>query len=373
MRAFSWDQVNAWRLRQHFLLNRADRTQMLDVVSRLGGVHAQVMSAAELALSARVDELSPADVQAALWQDRTLVKTWLFRGTLHLLTARDFPIYVGALSTLRHFRRASWLKYHGVTMEELDALLEGVRACLSDTGITREQLADKLAAHAGNPELRERLLSGWGMLLKPAAFRGDLAFGANEGQNVTFVRPADWIGAWEPVDPQQALGDVLRRFLATYAPATIDEFARWIGMEPADAKKVFKRLGDEIVPVSVEGWEAFALASSANELASVEPVRSVRLLPHFDTYTLAVAKHSDSLLDVRQRARVYRQQGWISPVVLVDGRMVGVWELDKGRSQVSITVTPFAPLDDEARGGIAAEAERLGKFLSVNAVVAYEE
>jgi hypothetical protein len=89
MKSLTWNQVNAWRLAQHGLAPRLQHEAFVEVTSRLYGIHAQVMSAAELALAARTDGLTAQDVQLALWQNHTLVKTWAMRGTLHLLAAGD--------------------------------------------------------------------------------------------------------------------------------------------------------------------------------------------------------------------------------------------------------------------------------------------
>jgi len=102
MVALNWSQVNAWRLSQHHLLPRADRQTLLEVVTRIGGVQAQLMSAAELALWARVEDLLPTDVPDALWHDRSLIKTWAMRGTLRLLTTSEFPLYVAARRLSEH-------------------------------------------------------------------------------------------------------------------------------------------------------------------------------------------------------------------------------------------------------------------------------
>ena len=371
MVVLNWEQVTAWRLQQHYLLHRAGHKQMLSVVSRLGGVHAQLMSAAELQLWARVESLSPAEVQNALWDERTLVKTWALRGTLHLLAADDFPLYVAALSTLRHFRRGSWQKYHGVTLDELEALMEGVRTTLNGSGITREQLAKTLAERTNMPKLSELLRSGWGALLKPAAFQGYLCFGPSEGQNVTFVQPAAWLGEWTPVEPQAALQEVARRFLNAYGPATVDEFARWFGLEPSDAKRVFRSLGDEIEEIEVEGWKAQALASSIGQMQKLNPPDVVRFLPHFDPYTLAVARHSQHLLSDKHKGRVYRPQGWISPVVLVNGRIEGIWEYEKLRSKIVVTASLFEKSTQALQQSIEAEAARLGQFLGAEVEVVF--
>src|SRR3954465_618543 len=96
MVSLTWDQVRAWRLAQQALRPRLDQRYWIEAVARVLGVQAQVLSAAELALGARVEGLTRADVQQALWQERTLVKTWAMRGTIHLFAAEDLPLVVAA-------------------------------------------------------------------------------------------------------------------------------------------------------------------------------------------------------------------------------------------------------------------------------------
>src|SRR3954463_8179249 len=125
-RQLTWRQVNAWRLSQHDLSPRLKRQEFIDAVKRTGGIQAQLMSAAELALWARVDGLTREDVQSALWQERTLVKNWGVRATLHLLPSDDLPLYVAARTA---FPGRDWLKdftYYGATQEQYEAFLAAV-------------------------------------------------------------------------------------------------------------------------------------------------------------------------------------------------------------------------------------------------------
>ena len=122
METFDWAQVMAWRLRRHQLGERAPAEAMLEVTARIAGLHAQVMSSAELTLWARLDGLEPDAVRRALWEERTLVKTWAMRGTLHLLPAAELPLWQAARSTTRLWEAASWLRGFGVTREELAQL-----------------------------------------------------------------------------------------------------------------------------------------------------------------------------------------------------------------------------------------------------------
>ncbi|MDQ3704179.1 MAG: winged helix DNA-binding domain-containing protein [Chloroflexota bacterium] len=329
----------------------------------LGGLHAQVMSSAELIAWSRVEALAPEDVRVALWEERTLVKTWAMRGTLHLLPAREFPTYVAALRTRQGYRRASWLKYFNITLEEMDAIIEGVRVALDGRCLTREQLSEAVGVATGFADVRERLRSGWGEFLKPAASNGYLCFGPNQGQAVTFVRPDQWLGTWHEADSDEAIREVLRRYLTTYGPATRDDFARWFGWEPKDARSLFLRMAGELVEVDMEGRKAMTLASIIDEQRAFEATPSgVRLLPAFDPYTIAYYPDS-RYLDPDKKDRVYRKGAWITPVVLVNGRIEGLWEQEKKSSGTIVRVEMFQPPRPEVRSGIEAEAERLGMFL----------
>src|SRR5689334_10966867 len=110
--SLTWAQVNTWRLAQHSLAPRLAEGQLVEAVSRTGGIQAQVMSAAELAIGARADGVTPQAVQSALWRERTLVKTWAMRGTLHLLAAGDLPAFVAAQSVHGMRGWADYFQYY---------------------------------------------------------------------------------------------------------------------------------------------------------------------------------------------------------------------------------------------------------------------
>lgn len=217
--SLTWNQVPAWRLkRQHLARRVAKKTAWLDTTSTTCGRHAHVRSSAELTLWARTDGLPPGTVERALWHDRTLVKTWAMRGTLHLLAVSDLPFYVAAQGALKPRHHAdAWQRYYGVTSDEAEAKRAAIRAALDGQQLTREELADAVARHTGAAHLAEKLRGGFGDLLKPAAFRGDLCFAPTSGKRVRFVRPDPFLpdrpsGALP--DPETAMAEVLRRYLA---------------------------------------------------------------------------------------------------------------------------------------------------------------
>jgi hypothetical protein len=363
--ALSWAQVAAWRMRAQGLESRADAGDWLAVVERVCGLHAQVMSSAELTLWARVDGLQREVVGEALWESRALVKTWAMRGTLHLLPAEEYPLWVAALEQFDHYRRPGWLRGWGLTVDEMEALIEAVGSALDSEPLTRDALGDAVERATGSAHIGEIVRGSWGSMLKPAAYQGRLCFGPSAGQKVTFTRPSAWLGREvEPADPDDALRAFTRRFLAANGPATRADYARWWGITPARAGKRIEALGDEVEEVAVEGEPRFMLAGACAEAASCAPSGLVRLVPMFDQYTVGATLHAAALLPAPElRERVYRPQGWLTAVVLVDGRMDGVWRWERKGRRLLVTVEPFVRFGSDVRAAVEAEVERLARFL----------
>jgi Winged helix DNA-binding domain len=145
-----WDQVAAWRAARHRLEERASATAMLEVVAGITGLHAQVMSSAELTLWARVEGLAPDAVRRALWEERSLVKTWAMRATLHLLPAAEFPVWQAALSTRRLWEAGAWQRGFGVSLAELERLNAAIAQALDGQLLTREELAVRVGELTGS-------------------------------------------------------------------------------------------------------------------------------------------------------------------------------------------------------------------------------
>jgi uncharacterized protein YcaQ len=228
--------------------------------------------------------------------------------------------------------------------------------------LTRTELAEEVTRRTGSTELGDKLRNSWGALLKPAAFRGLLCFAPGVGQQVRFTRPDRWLPAVDEVDPKRALQDVTRRFLAANGPATRDDYARWWGMTPAAAGSLIRDLGDDVVAAEVDGAPMWMLAEHAAEAAQAQPVASVRLLPAFDQYVVGATRHAGHLLPGDFSGRIYRPQGWLSPVLLVDGRMVGVWRHERKGARLLVRIEPFAKIAARNRVAAEGEAERLAAF-----------
>ena len=364
VRVLSWEAVLAFRVRRQALTVRAPADAFPKTVADLCGVHAQLLSSAELSLAARSVGLERGRLQGELWNDRRLVKTWAMRGTLHLLPAAEYPLWQGALSTYEHYQKPSWLRNFAIERDQLEELLAAVGRALVDRHLTRDELTGEVERLTGSPSLAAKLGDSWGAYLKPASFRGHLCFAPNQGRNVAFTSPSSWLELGAEVAPAEALRETTRRYLAAYGPADRDEYARWWGLQSRpQAQRHIEALGDEVVEVEVGGGSRWALAADLDEISASGPERVVRLLPAFDPYVVAAPRNEPAVLDPACKARVYRAQGWLSPVLLVDGQIRGTWKHDSTSTRVRVEIQPFAAIPRWLRKAAEAEAERLARFL----------
>jgi hypothetical protein len=327
----TWPQVLAWRMRRN-LLDPVEQIGAPEIVRRLCGVQAQVPAAAALAVGARQSDPVPDAVDQAL-RDGQLMRVWAMRGTLHLLAPDEAGAYLALMAAGRYWERGSWVRSFGVTPEEMARLTEAVAEVLDDQVLTREQLVVELADRLGRPDLEEQLRSGWGAVLKPVAWQGVLCHGLPDGNRVTFARPDRLLPDWKGLpEPDEAAQVVVPAYLRAYGPATVERFDAWLtrGVSKKGLlRSWFAALDDQLVTVDVEGTTGYLLADDLDELAATEPTTAVRLLPGFDQYVLGPGTTAAEILAPDRRTEVSRPGGWISPVVVAGGRVVGVWELDQ--------------------------------------------
>ncbi|WUI01835.1 winged helix DNA-binding domain-containing protein [Spirillospora sp. NBC_00431] len=352
MTSVTWAQVLAWRMRRQYV-ERAGDVTAVRIARRLAGVQAQVASAAEFAVAVRQSAPEAGAVRRALLDDRTLVKTWAMRGTLHLLPADEAAAYLVLCAAVRHWEKPVWQRNFGATPADLDAIAEAAAEALAGGAtLTREELTTAVVDKTGSAHLAEVLGSGWGTLLKPLAWWGILCHGPSQGNRVTFTSPERWLPEWTGLPSvEDAARTAIHAFLGAHGPATPDMFDNWLMRKmnrKKDVKSWFAAAEDGLSTVEVDGVPMYILDEHRDELLSTEPSTSVRLLGAFDQYVLGAGTGAPYLVPPDRRKEVSRTGGWISPVVLYEGRVAGVWEEKDG----AITVTAFedipaAALKDE--------------------------
>jgi hypothetical protein len=351
--SFSPAQIHAFRLQRHHLLDRSSK-DLVTICRDVCGVQAQIMSAAQLQLWARNHAITPAAVNDALWKTRSLVKTTLMRQTLHLVPADEFPLYIAAQKSTRVRTVLVRMAKFKITPEEA----EGLSALILD--VLNAGPAPRLAITAAvRPKVSKRVRAwmeeSWSMVRLPIA-EGHICYGPGEGNQATFIRTDHWLHRQSQMDEVQAQKELFRRYLHAYGPATLKDFAHWSGISMVEVRALRPLLDVELV----EQDGLLILREDIKALrANPAGISSVHLLPYFDVYLLA---HSfkDHFLEAQHYKRVYRNQGWISPVVLIDGEIAGVWSYQISSRQIDIAIELFKRINKTVRAQIEAQANALG-------------
>jgi hypothetical protein len=295
--------------------------------------------------------------------DGRLVKTWAMRGTLHLLTPEEGGAFLSLMASGRTWERPSWQRYFGVSPADIQALRVAARDALDGAALTREELVAAIVATPRLAHVGDALRSGWGTLLKPLAWNGDLCHGPAQGNRVTFMRPEAASQRWAGVpDPEEAAPVAILSYLRAYGPATIGAFGAWLAGGYFGTRQLrawHDALGDRVAAVDIDGVPAFVAAEDLDELASARPTNAVRLLGGFDQYVLGPGTGDERIIPASRRRQVSKQSGWISPVAVVGGVVGGTWEL--GDETVSISWFPETGRVPRAR--LESEVERLSAIL----------
>ncbi len=299
---------------------------------RLLALQAQDPRGARLAVRARSTGLTAADVDRALTQERSLVITWLNRGTLHLVTSEDYR-WLHALTAPTLFTAsARRLSQEGVTPAATDRGVGAIERALAAEGpLDRAQLRERIAA-AGVRTEGQALVH----LLFLASLRGAIVRGPMRGSRQAYVLVRDWLAPSAPgaVDRGRALAELARRYLAGHAPAEDRDLARWSGLPLRDARAGLAAIaselherGDGLLELSSRRARDSARAQAPPSAQAELP--PPRLLGAFDPVLLGW-RSREALLDVNHQ-RIVTSNGIFRPFALVKGRAAATWALSAGK------------------------------------------
>ncbi len=318
------------------------------VVGRLLAVQAQDPRGFRLSVRSRSSGLFASDVDRALSTERSLVVTWLNRGTLHLVAAEDYwwlhPLTTPQLATGNQRR----LREEGVSVAQTERGVALIAEAVTSEGPqTRSQLRHRLHA-ARVPTEGQALVH----LLLAASLRGQVARGPIIGNEHAYVSVAAWLGPAPPeLDRPEALARLARRYLAGHGPASAPDLAKWAGMTVRDARRGFEGIGDEVVPFGDGLW---VLANSGQVSSRPPP----RLLGPFDPLLHGWQSREPF---VGGHAGVVTTNGIFRPVALVDGQVVATWRLAGG----VISIEPLDPIPAAALEALVEDAAKVLRFLAL--------
>ena len=324
---------------------------VVGVVERLLAVQAQDLRAARLAIRARTTGLTTADVDREL-EKRTLVVTWLNRGTLHLVRAQDYWWLQRLTTSQLSAGNVRRLEQEGVSSAQADRGVAAIVAAIAADGPkTRAQLRE-IVASADVPVAGQALVH----ILFLSALRGLTVRGPVIGKEQGFVLVRDWLGDSTGSDVAHSVperdGDLsrlARRFLAGHGPADERDLARWGGITVGDARRAFRAVGPDLVECPG------GLADLAGRDVPQGRHRP-KLLGGFDPLLHGWVDRTPILGDNQTIVTI---NGIFRPFALVEGRAVATWTMPHGR----VMFEPFGPIATRARAALDREAVDVERFL----------
>ena len=319
----------------------------VDVVRAAGPVQAQEPRAARLAFRARARGLVAADVDRARTEERSLLRAWCMRKTVHLIPSEDagwiLPLFAPIIVRWSRKRLADF----GLDRNGQDRALKVLHDAIDADGpLTRPQLGERLerAGFATGQEFKVHL---W--LL--ATLDGSLCLGPDRGGRTCLVRTEDWLGDLKPRPRDDSLAELARRYRRAYGPADERDMARWAGLPLRDTRLAFARIADE---------------PRRAARAARSPV--VRLLGAYDNYNLGYVDRSFAIEPEHER-KVNPGGGIVRPTITADGRIVGTWSSRRSGRRLSVTIEPFRPLEPAVSDGVEGEVADLGRFEGLDATI----
>jgi hypothetical protein len=308
----------------------------------------------------------------ALFVDKSLVKTWVMRGTLHIIPAEELPVYNRSL-------RRMWFEHHGRFMkapewpsleQRRNQIYPKILQALTTKPLKRKDLGDKVRSLLKDGSLPyERLFSGWGGILKETAYDG-LTVHAEPCERESCFSNLRW---WLPrikldsISEEEAQKRLFIKYLRGYGPATQQDFSLWSGSMAGDAKRAIENASSMIEQIEVEGAKGkFWLLKDdmkvldSTDLAEPAPVR---LLPKFDSILLGHRDRSRIIKEQHKRLVFKPKVGDIAATVVIDGQIAGTWRHTRKRRTLAVAIRPFGNIARDDMAEVKQQASELGQYM----------
>lgn len=377
-------QIRAHRLRAHHLDQKYPFGELAAVAGTCG-LQNSPPGAWETAAFCRLKNCTLPQLHQALYQKKELLQAWSIRGVPLIFPTADSDVFLSAL--IAQDGEEPWiytkgiglaLDYLGMSFAELLPLVESAAEYLEDHTIKSKEELDRVLAQLIAEQLPAQKQSLWNalsmygapdrqavggaavsFLLRPCSFKGLVVFGEREGISPTFTSPLRWLGN-KLVPSAQGTAELARRFLHAYGPATPRAFADWLGSTPAQAKRLWQQIEEELEPVTAAGKKAFILQADRESFRYADTEEALLLLGPHDPY-LDIRDRAILLEDTATQRQVWRTVG--NPgVVLKGGKIIGIWKTRTQRENLSVSTTLWEPLSTPEQRELERQMEGYASF-----------
>ena len=338
-------------------LAKPKNKQPADVVARLGALQAQDYAGMKWSVGLRVPGLTEAEVEQAI-DDRKILRTWAMRGTLHVVSPADIRWMLELLAPriiAGNARRYKQLELDNRTFVRSNDII--------GTALEGRNQLDRPALVA---ILEKRGIPAAGQrapyLLQRAALDRLIFQGVMRGKDATFLLLDEAIPEVKILTRPEALAELAMRYFTSRGPATVRDFIWWSGLSRADANLGLDSIRSALAEETFEGQVYWM---SRSPLSSVKSSNVLHLLPGFDEFLLSYKDRSVSM-DVKQLRSLTPANGMLPPTMVMNGKVIGIWNRTFRKGIVVIVPKPFGPLNAEQKRRIIDASERYGAFLGMS-------
>jgi hypothetical protein len=327
-----------------------------EVVAWLGAIQAQDYPGAKWSIALRLPNGTDGEIEQAI-ADKTIIRTWPMRGTLHFVAAADIRWMLALLtpriiasSTLRHQR----LELDEAIFARCKDLF--TKALQGDKQLTRDQMYRVLEQNNISPTGQR----GYHILWRSAQ-EGLICFSALRDKQQTFALLDEWAPNTQTMERDQALAELAKRYFTSRGPATLQDFVWWSGLKVSDARAGLAMINSQLVQESIVGQTYWMPNISVSQSSSA----TIHLLPGFDEYVLGY-KDRSAVLNPMYAAKICPgNNGMFMPTIVINGRIVGTWKRTLKKHAVVMTPIPFTTLTVAENHAFSTAASHYGTFLDL--------
>lgn len=364
------ETVTRLYLAKHHLLKKAPKKDLVHVVDDVCGLHAQAATTPYLSLWSRVENFDDKLLDEVLYRSKSLAKTWVMRGTLHVIPSCDLPVYNRAL-------RRMWFEHHGRYMrapdwpsreERKNVIYPRIMEALAQESLKRKDLNNRVRSLLkDDSKPYDRLFSGWGGILKETAYEGLTVHAQPCERESCFARLDRWLPSidLDKLGEEEAQKRLFLKYLRGYGPATQQDFVLWSGLMAGDARRTIEGASDLTEEVEVDGVKGrfWLLKQDFKTLTNLDGKIPALLLPKFDSILLG---HKDRTRVIRDeyKKRVFKPKvGDIAATVWINGHIAGTWKAQKTKQTISVMITPFEKIGKEELKDVEKRVQELGFYM----------
>ncbi|TET91345.1 MAG: winged helix DNA-binding domain-containing protein [Methanomassiliicoccales archaeon] len=361
MEAIDLERVNHFLLRKQHLTENTKTDDILQIVSDIGGLHATGATTPYVSLFARMKSFEKEDLRRELQDKRTLGRIRTVRRTLYVLTKEMIPIAHSATRKFIELRARDFEKHLGITPAIYKNTSKKILEVLDNDGLTAKEVKRALGMDLNISSIMN-LMCDQGILIRGLPKKG---WKSNIHRYYNFSRFLPDVDLNE-VGEEKATGLLVHQYLKSFGPATEKDIVWWTGLRKTPIRKALDDIQEQLLHIEIEGLEGNFVMLGSDEKAlkttRVAQKKTVCFLPASDPHLMGYRERG-RYLDYEHYNELFDPSGNATFMILLDGRAVGVWDLEKGKKPL-VKLYLLEKVDSSLSKTLRRKAKDIGKFIA---------